>query len=161
MPVVAPRRPLLLLALLVAILGSALPAGAHTQIQRATPGPGETVEGPVDFVVLEFLDPVVPTPTIEVTGPGGAPVAGLGETRLIADDVARVGFDPLTGAGDYRVDYVFAALDGATQEGAHQFTVEPSSGRGADVGAVVAWTVGAVLVALLAAAVLGRLRSSG
>ena len=114
-----------MLAVALAVLAPA--ARAHTQIQRATPGPGEVVEGDVDSVVLEFLDPVMPTPTIEVTGPDGAPVAGLGDTRSSGDDVATVDFDALTEAGEYRVDYSWVAVDGAAQQGAHQFSFEPSN----------------------------------
>ena len=110
-------------------------------------------------MVLEFLDPVTPTPVITVSGPDGETVTGLEEVRLIADDVARVGFEPLTEAGVYQVDYTFVALDGATQEGAHQFTVEPGDGLDLEVRPLLAWIVGGVLVALLVAAFLGRRRS--
>lgn len=152
------RRPrLVLLALLVAVVGLALPAGAHTQIQRATPEPGETVEGRVDFVLLEFLDPVMPTPVIEVSGADGAPVPGLRDARLVADDVARVEFDPIDTAGTYQVDYTFVALDGAAQEGAHQFTVLVDD-AGPDAAGLLAWIVGGVLVALAVVVVLARRR---
>ena len=140
------------------MLATVLPAGAHTQIQRATPGPGETVEGPVDFVLLEFLDPVLPTPVITVSGPDGEPVAGIEEVEVVTDDAARVGFAPLTESGDYQVDYSFVALDGATQEGAHQFTVELDDGIELDVRRVLAWVVGGVLVALVVVALLRRRR---
>ena len=123
---VTPRRPLVVLVLVLVVLALAPSAGAHTQVQRATPGPGETVEGDVAFAELEFLDPVLPTPTIEVTGPDGSPVAGLGEARLVADDLARVEFDPLVAAGTYRVDYTFVALDGDEQTAAHTFTFRPA-----------------------------------
>jgi CopC domain len=117
------------------------------------------VEAPVDFVVLEFLDPVVPTPVVTVSGPDGQAVPGLAEARLIADDVVRVAFDPLTEAGAYQVDYSFVASDGATQEGAHRFTFEPDDGFELDTRRLLAWIVGALLVALLVVAVLGRRRS--
>ena len=100
----------------------------------------------------------MPTPTIEVTGPDGQPVAGLGEVRLIEDDVARVQFDPLTDAGRYRVDYSFVALDGDQQQSAHTFTVEPGGGSGVGTRTVLAGIVGAVLVALVVLALLGRRR---
>jgi methionine-rich copper-binding protein CopC len=154
------RRTLLILVLLASLAGLAAPAAAHTQIQRATPGPGEVVEGPVDFVVLEFLDPVLPTPGIEVTGPDGELVAGLEEAHLIADDVARVSFEPLAEAGRYRVDYTFVALDGATQEGAHQFTVEPGGGFDLAVRPLLAAFVAAVAAVLVVLAVVGRRRSA-
>ncbi|MCO8129287.1 copper resistance protein CopC [Acidimicrobiia bacterium EGI L10123] len=153
------RRPLLLLALLVAVLAVAAPAAAHTQIQRAVPGPGESVDGEVDSVVLDFLDPVVPTPEITVTGPDGELVDGLAPAELIADDVAVARFDPLTVGGEYRVDYTFVALDGDEQVSAHTFTFEPDSGLDLAVRPLLAWLVGGVLLVLLVAAVLGRRRS--
>ena len=158
--VVPLRRLALVLVLLTGLAWLGGPAGAHTQVQRATPGPGASVDGIVDFVELDFLDPVLPTPTIEVTGPDGAPVAGLGEARLLADDVARVGFDPLTAAGEYRVDYTFVALDGDEQTAAHTFSFEPSD-DGLAVRPILAGLVGAVLVVLVAAALLGRRRARG
>ena len=152
-----PRRRLLLwLAAVAALVVLALPAAAHTQIRRATPGPGETVEAPVEEIVLEFLDPVLPTPVIEVTDEAGAPVAGLGEVRLAGDDVARVAVGPIEAPGDYQVDYTFVALDGAAQEGAHRFTV--TSPQGIEVRPILGWAVGAVLVGLLGAALLDRRR---
>lgn len=154
------RSPLLLLALLVALVALAAPAAAHTQIQRAIPGPAESVGGEVDSVVLDFLDPVVPTPEITVTGPDGAPVAGLQPTAMLADDVAVARFDVLTEAGQYRVDYTFVALDGDQQVSAHTFTFEPDSGLDVEARPLLAWVVGGVLVVLLVAAVLGRRRSA-
>jgi len=153
------RRPLLLLALLVAVVAVAAPAAAHTQIQRAIPGPGESVGGELDVVVLDFLDPVVPTPVITVTGPDGAEVAGLQPVEMLADDVAVARFDPLAEAGQYRVDYTFVALDGDEQVSAHTFTFEPDTGLDLEVRPLLAWTVGAVLLVLLVVAVLGRRRS--
>lgn len=158
MRVVTPWRPLLVVVSLATLLGVAVPAGGHTQIQRATPQPGETVEGAIDFVLLEFLDPVLPTPVIEVTSADGAPVAGLGDARLVADDVARVEFDPISEAGTYQVDYRFVALDGATQEGAHQFTVEVDDDGGLGARGLLGWIVGGVVVALSVVALLVRRR---
>lgn len=152
------RPPLLLLALLAALVAIAAPAAAHTQIQRATPGPGESVSGELDVVVLDFLDPVVPTPEITVTGPDGALVAGLQPPELIADDVAVARFDPLTDAGQYQVDYSFVSLDGDEQVSAHTFTFEPDQGLDLEVRPLLAWGVAGVLVALVMAAVIGRRR---
>lgn len=161
MPVVVPRRLLVSLALILAVAALAVPAAAHTQVRRATPGPAEQVEAPLDTVVLEFLDPVLPTPRIEVTAPGGATVPGLGETRLVGDDVAEVDFAAVEEPGEYQVDYTFVAVDGATQEGAHRFTLVAGGGSNVAVRPLLAWLVGGVLAALLVAAVLGRRRSPG
>ena len=152
------RPPLLLLTLLAAIVALAAPAAAHTQVQRATPGPAESVGGELDVVVLDFLDPVVPIPEITVTGPDGALVAGLQPPELIADDVAVARFDPLTQAGEYRVDYTFLSVDGDKQVSAHTFTFEPDQGADLEVRPLLAWVVVGVLVALVVAALIGRRR---
>ena len=183
MPDVTKRRLLFPLTLLVALV-LAVPVDAHTQVRRATPGPAEVVPAPVETVVLEFLDPVLPTPSIEVTAPDGAPVAGLGQARLVAEDRAEVEFDPIGEGGEYRVDYRFVALDGDEQTAAYTFTVEaapdspsvePSpddpapeaapeiptveeSSDGVAVRPILAVLVGAVLLVLVAAALLGRRR---
>ncbi len=151
-----PRRLLALLGLLV-VLASALPAAAHTQVRRSTPGPAERVDGPVDEVVLEFLDPVLPTPSIEVTTAEGEPVPGLAAVQLEGDDLARVGFAPIVEPGDYRVDYSFVAVDGDEQVSAYTFTVEEDAG-GVAVRPLLAGVVGAVLLALVAGALLARRR---
>lgn len=153
------RRLLLCVAPLVTLVALAVPATAHTQVRRATPGPAEVVEAPVREVVLEFLDPVLPTPTIEVTDAGGLPVPGQGEVRLEGDDVARVAVGPIEEPGEYQVDYAFVALDGATQDGAHRFTVTAAEGPAVELRPLLGWAVGGVLVALLGAALLGRRRS--
>lgn len=103
-------------------------AGAHTEVQRAEPGPGEVVDDAPERVELAFLDPVRPDVAMEVTGPDGRAVAGLGAATL--DDGNRratVGFDPLTQPGDYVVTYAFTAEDGDRQEEAYRFTVEAPS----------------------------------
>lgn len=152
-------RPLLLLLGALALLaGTATLAGAHTQVRDAWPGPAETVGGTVDRVVVEFLDPVVPTPEVEVTGPGGDPVPGLGAAVLTADDVVERPFDPLTEPGTYQVDYTFTALDGAVQTGAHQFRFEPGGG-GIGGRVVVALVVVAVVGALVGSALVARRRA--
>jgi methionine-rich copper-binding protein CopC len=155
------RPPLLLLALLAALVALAVPAAAHTQIQRATPGPGESVGGEVDVVVLDFLDPVVPTPEITVTGPDGAEVAGLQPAEMLADDVAVARFDPLTEGGEYQVDYSFVALDGDEQVSAHTFTFAPDGGLDLEARPLLAWVVVGVLLVLVVAALLGRRRAPG
>jgi methionine-rich copper-binding protein CopC len=151
------RRPLLLLALLALVVAPAAPAAAHTQIKRATPGPGQTVSGDVDRVELEFIDEVLQTPEIVVSGPDGDPVAGLEPAELVAGDLAVARFDPLTDAGRYQVDYTFVALDGDEQVSAHTFTFEPDDGF--EVRPLLAGLVGVTLVALLAAALVARRRS--
>lgn len=152
-------RPLVWSALLAILVVLAAPAAAHTQIRRATPGPAESVEAPVEEVVLEFLDPVLPTPSIEVTDASGAMVDGQGAVRLVGDDVARLEVGPIEEPGEYQVDYAFVAVDGATQDGAHRFTVISTPGSAPEARPLLGWIVGGVVVALLGAALVGRRRS--
>lgn len=153
------RLTLLAVVLVAAALGGP-GAGAHTEVQRATPGPAEAVDGTVDVVVLDFLDPVQPTPELTVSGPDGWPVPGLGEPRLIADDIVKVDFDPLTEAGDYQVDYAFTSLDGDRQTDAYRFRFEPDSGWGLELRPALAALVALVLVGLVGWALLDRRRQT-
>lgn len=151
------RRAAALFALAVlAVAGFGLPASAHTQVRDASPGPGETVSGTVDRAVVEFLDPVLPTPRIEVIGPDGEPVAGLGETEQTADDVAEVSFDPLFELGRYQVSYEYASIDGFPQEGAHEFTFG-EGGTGGTAG--IRWAIAGVVALIVAGFVVAALRA--
>lgn len=149
-------RPVVLAAGLV--LALAAPAGAHTQVQDASPAPGERVEGDVDQVEVDWLDPLLEAPEIVVTGPDGAPVAGLAPAELVADDVARAAFDPLAEAGTYQVTYRFASRDGTSQEGAHTFAFEPGEGAGVGLRPAAGLAVGAVVAGLVVSAMVGRAR---
>ncbi len=158
-------RPALLgLVVLFAVLGTAAPAWAHTQVQRAVPGPGERVSDTVDHVELTFLDPVDPSVTIAVTGEDGSTVAGLGPVELSPDRrQATVHFDALRAAGAYVVDYRFAGADGDVQHQSYQFTylasaAGPDSGSGGTNTAAVAGGVAVVLVLGLGVAVALRRR---
>lgn len=117
---------------------------AHTSIRSAAPAPGARVSGVVDRAVLEFLDPVVPTPELVVSGPDGEPVEGLGPAELVEDDVVERRFEPLDEPGRYRVDYTYVALDGAEQRGAHEFTYVGDADGGGGPG----WRAPAAAVAL-------------
>lgn len=118
------------------------------------------VEDEVDAVVIDWLDPLLDAPEIVVTGPDGAPVPGLAPAELTADDVARATFAPLTEAGTYQVTYRFASRDGAPQEGAHTFDLEPGRGGGIGTRPALGLGVAVVALALVASAVLGRTRQT-
>jgi len=152
----ARRTPLLVAALVAGLLAVVVPvASGHTQVRDASPGPGERVTGTVDRVVIEFLDPVLST-QIEVTGPDGEPVPGLGETtELTAEDTAEVTFDPLFELGRYRVSYDYASLDGFPQEGAHEFSFD-EGGPGGTTGVRLA--IAGVVALLVAGFVVAALR---
>ncbi|MFP5321041.1 MAG: copper resistance protein CopC [Acidimicrobiia bacterium] len=131
-------------------------AGAHTQLQEASPAPAEEVGGTVDQVRLDFLDPLLEAPNVVVTGPDGAVVDGAAPAELVADDVAVAAFDPLEERGRYTVTYDYASLDGAPQQGAHTFTFTGSGGGGIELRPALAVLVAAALVALAARSALAR-----
>ena len=104
------------------------PAAAHTEVLRSSPAPAEQVSGRVDAVELTFLDPVQAGAEIVVLDDAGEPVEGLGTAELSADrTTARVRFAPLEAAGDYIVEYAFAAEDGDGQRQTYRFTYQPAA----------------------------------
>ena len=118
-------------AVAISVICVAPPALGHTEVQRATPGPGEVVTAPVDEIRLQFLDPVLPRVRIAVRTTEGALVPGLGVVEH-ADDgrSATVDFDPLDAAGAYVVEYEFVALDGDAQSDGYRFTIVPATADG-------------------------------
>ena len=136
------------------VLG-ALPAGAHTEVQRASPAPAEEVTGVVDHVELTYLDPVQPDVQITVVDDAGDPVAGLGPAGLSADGrTARVEFRPLVAAGGYVVEHTFTARDGDQQRETYRFTYRPApapppASGGSDDRPVRIAVVGALAVAVV------------
>ncbi|MDE0803601.1 MAG: copper resistance protein CopC [Acidimicrobiales bacterium] len=141
------------------VLLAAPHARAHTEVQRAAPGPGEVVVGPIDDVRLQFLDPVLPRVRISVRTPEGDVVSGL-EAVEHSDDgrTATVGFDALTAAGDYVVEYDFVALDGDSQTDGYRFSIVPSEAEGGRsvLGPVALGVVSVVLVGALILAIRRR-----
>lgn len=131
-------------------------ARAHTEVQRATPGPGEVVAGSVDQVRLQFLDPVLPRVRITVRTTEGNVVPGLGVVDHTDDGRnAVVRFDPLPVPGDYVVEYDFVALDGDAQTDGYRFSVVPSTAEGGRsilgpvaLGVAIVVLVGALVVSI-------------
>jgi hypothetical protein len=117
------------------------------------------VEGTLDAVEVDWLDPLLEAPEIIVTGPDGAPVPGLTPAELVADDAARARFDPLEEAGTYQVTYRFASRDGAPQEGAHTFRLEPGD-DGVAVRPIAGAAVAVAALGLLGWAVASRRREA-
>lgn len=138
----------LLCALGLGLIGAvgAPPAGAHTEVLRAEPGPGAAVAPGVSEVSLTFLDPVLPGVVIEVADATGTAVPAEGAVTLSEDRRrAALPIRPLVEPGAYVVRYEFVATDGDRQADTYRFVIEePGEGRGRIV-------VGAGLVALVAA----------
>lgn len=129
---------------------ASVPAGAHTEVLRASPSPGEEAAGSVSDVELTFLDPVQPEVTIAIAGGLGEPVPGLGVVEVSDDGrVATVSFPELTDIGEYVVEYRFTAADGDTQRETYRFSIvasqigdEAGGGRlGATLGGLALATV--------------------
>lgn len=142
------RRNLVLSIAVLVACAWATSVAAHTSVRLATPGPGDTVSAPVDEVRIEFLDEVQPGARIELTDPSGEPVTPVGEVEhLDGGKVVVQAFEATAVPGDHRVDYRYAALDGAVQTGAYEFEVvrAGSPDDGFDLG-VVAMAVTLVLV---------------
>ena len=102
-----------MLAMIVALIGTislvvAPPAGAHTALLEASPGPDETVGGVIDGIDLAFLDPI--TDAIVTVSYNGAPVAGA--TTVADGELIRFQFDePLQLDGRYQVFYEMTSFD--------------------------------------------------
>ena len=114
------RRLLVAAAVLVAL---APPAGAHTSLASATPGPDETVDVAPSEVVLRFDDEVVPAVDgITVVGSDGER-ADTGEVSRPDPTTIVLGLRPGLPPGPYAVEWRILAQDGDVQEGGHTFTV--------------------------------------
>lgn len=138
--------PALVFTIIIAIAASA-PAAAHTEVQRATPAPGEVVTSTVDSVELLFLDPVLPSVVIDVATTDGVPVDGLGSVEHSDDGrTATLAFAPLAEPGGYVVSYEFVAADGDAQQDAYRFTFAPTDGSSSGTGVIIVVAVGAAVV---------------
>ncbi len=122
------RRLLIVLGIGVATMYAVTPILAHGPV-GSEPGPGATVGGEIDEIVIVF--PEIMTEDgmfIELSDPDGGEVA-ITEPAALDDDrqVARVGVVRLDEPGEYRVDYRVSGIDGVTTPGAYVFSYEPSA----------------------------------
>ena len=112
------------LAVLAALLVVLQPAGAHahTGLESSTPADGETVEGPLRSIVLEFTG----TPTaidggIVVAGDDGA---SYEPTAVMQDGTTITAFfEPPLGAGAYATTWIVRSDDTHTVTDSFAFTV--------------------------------------
>lgn len=99
-----------------------IPAGAHTTLDFASPGPGVRVSGNIDRIELGFADPVF-DPVIGLIAPDGAALEG--RIEFIDDRTLRFDIARLSEPGEYVVTYKVTAPDDDDQpnlEGAYAFT---------------------------------------
>jgi methionine-rich copper-binding protein CopC len=109
---------------------SALPAGAHTAMVRASPDRDATVGGSISSIDLEFLDPVNDA-SVTVTY-NGAPVAG--RTTVGVGEVVTFTLDqPLLQPGRYQVSFEMVSADGDFTTGGHFFTFDPAASQPARI----------------------------
>ncbi|SFD76533.1 copper resistance protein CopC [Streptomyces aidingensis] len=103
------------------------PAAAHTALQDAAPGPGDTVAPGVTVVALTLAD-LKPgtTPAVGVLGPDGSAVA-TGPAAMADEGTACVAVAPL-GAGVHTIVYTAVAAD--EDEQTNRFSFEVAAGAG-------------------------------
>lgn len=140
-------------ALALALVAFGAPAGAHTTLDFASPGPGTRVSGDVDRILLGFADPVS-DPVVTLAAPDGSPIGGTVE--FIDERTIAYRIDPLEVAGEYVVRYRVTAPDDDDQpnlEGGFAFTYLGGASRR---GSNWPYLAGIVLVLGAIGAVLAR-----
>ncbi|MDX6302335.1 MAG: hypothetical protein QOF53_3549 [Nocardioidaceae bacterium] len=110
-----------LLAAPLALVLSAAPASAHTDLVQGEPGPGAAVDGAVGNLSLTFSSALIGQGTqIVVRDPRGVDHATRPSTL---GPQTRVRLTPLTRAGTYSVVYRAVAGDGHPVTGRYRFRV--------------------------------------
>jgi methionine-rich copper-binding protein CopC len=133
---------------LVALAFGAGPSGAHSTLESASPGPGDSVSGVIDRVELKLSVPYVVgdegDSNIFIFGPAPEPGADLGDATahplapgrtdrvLITGSVDEVDdltvaldFAPLLTSGEYQVTWqVVSADDGYLARNAYRFSYD-------------------------------------
>jgi methionine-rich copper-binding protein CopC len=139
-------------------------ASAHTAMLRASPDRNATAGGAVQFVDLEFLDPVTNT-AVTVTY-NGVPVAGQvteANGKLITFTLDQ----PLTQPGRYQVNYEMISFDSDFTTGGYFFSFDPladqptrielSAAGGISTATIIASVVGLLLLGGLLALFVRRI----
>lgn len=98
------------------------PAFAHSELQSATPGDGETVTEPTDHVTLTFGGKIEDGSHIEVIDAAGEKVEQ--ESLNIDNNEMTVTFDEPLENSTYKVDWDIISGDGHTLMGEYSFTVD-------------------------------------
>lgn len=113
-------------ASLVTAIATAAPAGAHTELIEASPGPGAVVEVAPSHIILMFDNAVQPANDAVVVS--AADGSRMSRDDLIVDpsNVLTESLRPLT-AGTYAVSYRVVANDSHVVEGTYQFSVAASA----------------------------------
>jgi hypothetical protein len=110
-----------ILALLPVLLLGSISAHAHSDFERASPGPGSTLRTAPREVAIWFTQKLEPAfSTITVTNAGGERV-DTGSTR-VSGRVMRISLRPI-GAGTYHVTWRALSVDTHTTQGRFSFHV--------------------------------------
>jgi copper resistance protein C len=106
----------------LALVLSATPALAHTELRGSDPAAGAALAGPPQQVQLTFTEAVtLPDNPVTVTGPDGS--RWTVGTANVAGAVVTVPVRPVGPAGDYVIDYRVVAGDGDEVTGTVGFTL--------------------------------------
>jgi hypothetical protein len=111
--------------LVVAVLGAATTASAHSQLERTDPADGSTIAVLPDLITLTFNQNVLGLGTVlNVTGPDGSAVDGA---ATVVDNTVRQPVRPGAPAGDYTVLWRVTSADGHPISGRFAFTATAGS----------------------------------
>lgn len=122
------------LAVIVVLVGSALsPAGAHTALLQASPGPNQQAGGMVDFIDLAFTE-LVSGAVVSVSF-DEQPISGA--TTVSEGQIIRFELDePLRASGRYEVTYEVTSFDSDRDTGGFFFTYAPDAPQPTRLGLV-------------------------
>jgi methionine-rich copper-binding protein CopC len=111
----------------LALVLTATPALAHTELKTSSPADGASLSAAPEKVTLTFEEAVtLPKNPISVTGPGG--VSWTVGTATINGASISAPVQPAGPAGQYRVNYSVIADDGDTVKGAVTFNLTGAAG---------------------------------
>lgn len=157
---------MIVLVALLALVWTAGPAAAHTDLDSTTPSNGGTVDS-LDAVTLRFASPVLADfGSVLLTTEGDQPVP-LSEPTVVDETMTATLAGPPPGPGLYIVTYRAVAADGHPITGSFAFTLEQAGATAAparptdttttsseDAAAVGGTRAGVVILAALAVALL-------
>lgn len=105
----------------VAAVAASAPAQAHTDLEHASPGPGEQVAPGVSVIALTFSGELAEGGRVTVTGPAEAPLPA-GQPVRVDGDTLCMAVEPLA-AGVHAVEYETVFGDGHPISGRYLFEV--------------------------------------
>ena len=155
--------------LVVAGLGSATTAAAHSQLERTDPVDGSQVATLPAQITLTFNQNVLGLGSaVQVTGPSGSVADG---PPTVVNNQLQQAIQPGSGAGDYTVLWRVTSADGHPISGRFAFSAAAGSagsdaaagsgGSGAESGGLAIWVLLGCVAVVLAGGVFLIARRSG